>query len=311
MNKIARFSRKRRSKLTHVVILISVIFAVAFVGRLAYVSIAGHRYAHDLCLVYDKPYRTGSTTIERSLCDCWKLKFNATDQELMSPVDRIPLMMNKSDRNVMRCIGHVTITDAQILHMRSDCAKLFYLTSIRPMQQRMASYGKNDAIYGQIYTNMTLSRDQLRNAVLWARKSGRMEEFRYELYPYNEKATLKIVPDYVIRHESFDDDLLRLLHAFDCPQVVQSTNIHSLEVDGAIPENAKPGRTRERSMTNETTNIDNMTFEQLKEQLENIPLHFGDQQHEQMQEIAKSSNVDGLSKAKRLLQIHGVKIPPK
>lgn len=114
---------------------------------------------------------------------------------------------------------------------------------------------------------MMLSRDPLRNAVHRARTRGRMEEFRYETYPYIEKSILRIEPDYVIRKETFVDDFMKILHAFHCSQEVKSTSIHALGIHDDVAANAKPGKPRERTMLNETSNLDAMTFEQLEEEL--------------------------------------------
>lgn len=110
----------------------------------------------------------------------------------------------------------------------------------------------------------------------------------------------------MIRKEMFEEDLLGILEAFQCPKVVRSTNIHALEIDDDVAANAKPGRTRERTMLNETSNLDDMTFEQLRDELDNIPLNYGDKLHLRMHEIAKLSNQDGIRRANVLLQLHGV-----
>lgn len=267
-------------------------------------------YAHDACFFYDKPYRTGSTTIEQSLCQCWARTFNATDKSQVNQDQRVPEMLNKTARVVVRCVGHVTMSLADADRLTSECQHLFYLSSTRDIQSRMASFGKNDAIYGQIYTNMTLSREQLVNAVHWARSPrGRLEELIYENYPYPHvprEVAYRLEPDYVIRYDNFADDLLKLLEAFQCEGVVQTTNIHALDTED-IPFNNKPGRTRHSTMPNKSTDWDALSMEQLKDELLNTPINLGNKIHLHMLEIAEKSNDKALRLARMLRDKYAVK----
>lgn len=266
-------------------------------------------FTHDLCLLYDKPYRTGSTTIERSLCECWTKSFNVTDKSQVDQNKRIPEMLNRTSRVVVRCTGHVTMSIADADRMSRECRHLFYLSSTRDIQSRMASFGKNDAIYGQIYTNMTLSREQLINAIHWARgRRGQLEELIYENYPYPhvpQNVERRLDPDYVIRYDNFADDLVRLLDAFRCEKVVRTTNIHALD-DEDIPSNVKPGRTRHSTMPNKSTDWDSMPMEQLKAELLSTPTRFGNKIHLRMTNIAERANEQGLKLARLLTDAYAI-----
>ena len=188
------------------------------------------------CLVYDRPPRTGSTTIEETLGKCMHHKGYKGAQWLHSGNRTMGILemlsFNYLNRSSVR--PHIYMTHQDHKRIISGCDCLFYITSIAPMEERLISrykYGLREGHGNSTFklrklnrkVNRHLSSQKYRDQLL-------AEEQRYHLYPYingkvNENE--RIVPQYVIRKKHLKDDLRLLLNALNCQDTpITSNNVH-------------------------------------------------------------------------------------
>eukprot|EP00178_Gracilaria_changii_P023421 TRINITY_DN70898_c0_g1_i1.p1 TRINITY_DN70898_c0_g1~~TRINITY_DN70898_c0_g1_i1.p1 ORF type:complete len:295 (+),score=53.42 TRINITY_DN70898_c0_g1_i1:339-1223(+) len=185
------------------------------------------------CIVYERPPRTGSTTIGDALEKCllplgyeqpsWK-GFDAR-RSVISDMLRLPF------ERVMVVSRHFYMNHTTLQHLRSGCESLLYITSTAPMKRRLWSLVK----YRQFskHGNASLNKQQVQSAIEDLKKE-KQQLVILNAYPYlyNLSSVVdleqkeRIEPDYVIRTSSLVDDVSSLLRSFGCMSPVISLNIH-------------------------------------------------------------------------------------
>lgn len=243
-------------------------------------------FKQDKCFLYDKPPRTGSSTVSNALRKCWmshKFLFPPSQQQLQYN-STISTMLNTSAKNVAITGVHFSMPAKEIEKLFRDCRNMFYVTSTRSMRERIASKAKYEVSNGRVYMNTTLTTEQMKTAFEKARADNTSEE-RLEAYPFPEKKRLN--PDYIIRSEMFSDDLQSLLRAFNCNESFFSKNLHKAETETNQSSNL--------SHVSEASFADNVDYSA-------ISLQLGDARHIRLSRMAKLNNMNGLQKASRLIQ---------
>lgn len=201
-----------------------------FLNQTSSFAKSSHDLPQNLCLIYDKPPRTGSSTISNALRKCWmsygykfpvptSKEFNITISKMLDlPGDRVGLAG-----------VHFTMSSSELTKISLMCKHSYYVTSTRPMPERIASKAKFEVSGGKTYQNTTLSEDDLERAIQKAINDNTTEE-RLERYPFIDQ---KIEPDYIIRSQNFSEDLKALLRSFRCGEEFYTKNLHIVEEESS------------------------------------------------------------------------------
>lgn len=210
-----------------IVKLVMVITAAALILR----YIIGPKFLFSRqtqCIFYDKPPRTGSTTVARALYECLQSKGYTGITTPINSLERdevIPDMLSHPGYRKSAVRKHVTVTPEQIRELWDSCNRLLYITSTRSMKERIWSKAKYRMTPKHRSSNLT--DEQATKALRFALKDNETEE-RLEQYPFSASST-DIEPDYVIRADSLHDDLNRLLHSLQCPVDYTDRNVHKVK----------------------------------------------------------------------------------
>lgn len=180
------------------------------------------------CIFYDKPPRTGSTTVARALYACLQSKGYTGITTPISSLERdevIPDMLSHPGYKKSAVRKHVTVTPEQIRQLWNSCNLLLYITSTRSMKERIWSKAKYAMTPKHRSSNLT--EEQSTRALRLALEDNKTEE-ELEQYPFSTSST-DIEPDYVIRADSLNDDLNRLLRSLKCPVEYTDRNVHKVK----------------------------------------------------------------------------------
>lgn len=265
-------------------------------------------YEHDLCLLYDKPKRTGSTTIARAIHECWHGVFDLKPYRRPRPTrETVNLMLDSNRSVVAHALHHVYFSDADCVSVYANCRHVFHVTSTRRMNERLASYAKVVALQRRnLARNSTVTPDDLRKAASVLVKEAPRLERLYEKGVYHGRHTIPV--DYVIRHEFLDRDLSALLRAFHCSPNVDRKNVHA--VDSSVVNLTHLDMLGSFSNFSHAlltdADIDKLNLQQVYYFLSNFPLAYGDRLHNQFTKLAKRVNENGLKKASSFESISGI-----
>lgn len=239
--------------------------------------------AQDLsCFLYDRPPRTGSTTIFHALRNCTVLHHGFAAlrspqlQDEYAVVDRMLRLLQGPRRSLVE--KHAKLARPALAALRARCRRLLYVTSCRPMRERLWSRQKYRAVPGNV--NSTLTDADHDHALKKLRTDTRNEPF-LEAHPYLERGEIpaeledaeRLVPDYVIRngqHGKFTEDLQKLLAALGCDPHFTPTNVHESDRD--------------------------------REVVKGIKLKLGDKIYKKLVNIAEAKNEMGLEKARQFMR---------
>lgn len=188
------------------------------------------RTEESRCVLYDRPPHTGSTTMMITLQSCMKAKgyrIFATTHGKEAIRARLGSFLKDGNTRRAMSSGHLQINKSEADDMLQSCPNLFYITSTRPMPDRLFVWAK------QMVANRTDVRFQnLLRKVKRSLISGEMFEMEkyFEKYPYVEAIaeSERLTPHYVIRSSHFEDDAKPLLDALNCSGFLQSGNRHSI-----------------------------------------------------------------------------------
>lgn len=229
-----------------------------------------------LCFVYDRPPRTGSTTISATVRPCLQaLGFQQPRAESRSVRPLLVRRMLALDGPRVGLLSkHMYMSVADTRRLRAECERLFYVSSTREMRARMWSAVKDGVSGEDDAVNDRLEKKALKRYFANENAEGFLEEYPY-LGVNNTRMGVpveqRMVPDYVIRNELMDQDLGRLMTVFNCSTSVHSKNVHK-------------GK------------------EALERELLKKSLEFGDATYRRLSKLAADVNEEGLRKAAAFLQ---------
>lgn len=241
----------------------------------------------EICLVYDRPPRTGSSTAGRAFQECWdKLYFNIVNKKrLADDADTIQTLV-KSGPFVAATSYHFIITADDLVSLTTRCKNLFYVTSTRQLRERIIStaLGSVEKHTFTFADNVTLREDEIPVAMSIANQRAESIERKLESYPYR-RTEERITPDYIIRYQNFSEDLAAILQAFGCSGSFESVNIHILGDKSQLSESSE-----QDDVNSANKRLQNMQFN----------LTQNDNRHTEMSKLAELVNSRGLVKAQRL-----------
>lgn len=192
------------------------------------------------CFIYDRPPRTGSSTISDALETCLRgkdyvLAYARTQEERQFVVSHM-LQFRRTTRGAVH--SHVYMNQNDTTFIRQVCDIVLYVTSTNPMIRRIVSQVKYSLFEG--HGNASVSTSDVISA-LQTRDFTKYEEF-LERYPYvyqEVNVRNQLIPDYIIRATQLEYDLTRLLRALRCRDKLESQNVHSLGSNSATPSHTR------------------------------------------------------------------------
>lgn len=229
------------------------------------------------CFLYDRPPRTGSTTISTALMDCLRASdfaiASASRREDRPLVISRMLAARRPNRAAVR--AHLAVSSRDVDAIRHGCDSFFYVTSCSPMWRRLASWMKYSL--GDGHGNRTVQLEGVVSA-LQSRNFSDNERF-LEAYPFTEESfeeRHRLLPDYVIRSHALLNDTIELLSALGCRNFPTSENVHVLQ------------------------SVDTDLLERKLEDVgRNMSLVFSDRRYKQLLQRAEQNNHRGLDLARQ------------
>ena len=190
------------------------------------------------CFIYDKPPRTGSTTIGIALRKCLSQQgFKQPSLVLRSQRSEVTgMLLGLEALRVGTISRHLRLDGTDVARLRRECGRVAYVTSCKPMRARLWSAAKYH--FQDRLGNSSLSGAEKTRAVQIV-ELDRWKERYLEAYPYlnaEDEPNLTAVgqrleADYVVRAENMDEDLGRLLKVLGCGGQFQNRNVHKVEED--------------------------------------------------------------------------------
>eukprot|EP00178_Gracilaria_changii_P003227 TRINITY_DN1472_c0_g1_i1.p1 TRINITY_DN1472_c0_g1~~TRINITY_DN1472_c0_g1_i1.p1 ORF type:complete len:293 (-),score=49.15 TRINITY_DN1472_c0_g1_i1:1626-2504(-) len=198
-----------------------------------------HVYQRDTkrCIVYDRPPRTGSTTISKTLHQCLtSLGYKQPPwMGHQARADDIHNMLHQPFASVALVSRHFFMNASSLQQLYTGCDSLLYVSSTAPMVERVWSAMK----YRQLgrHGNGTLSEQQTTSALADVQQQQAVIQL-LNAYPFwknmhtalDTRAINRPQPDYVIRKSHLIHDLLRLLQTLKCDTQVKSYNVHTAQL---------------------------------------------------------------------------------
>lgn len=228
------------------------------------------------CIFYDRPPRTASSTIVKALKPCLEEKHYRLKQGYSTRQGLVTETLALSGSKKAILGKHVIMDESSLDAIRHVCNRVFFLTSTRPMKERLSSHAIGTMANG--HGNSTLDRHTYEIAMEKAANgimAGNVtKESVLESYPFYNRTFIPkrklFIPDYVIRYHHLKEDLGALLDSFGCP------------AEGYISENVHHIRSRD-------------TLDTL---YDTWNLTCGDKTYKRLTKIANKRNNKGLRKAR-------------
>lgn len=223
------------------------------------------------CFLYDRPMRTGSTTITSALRKCikahgWAIAAQTKEGEFHNAITN---SLRVSEGDSLGIMQHLWISDADVRALYSRCDRVVYISSCAKLSDQLWSAAKmlsNVRKNG----NSTLDDDKTAAALQWLRDYAAPYARMYEFYPHiRTQAPLKVQedgrfpdvppsferasislpfqPDFVIRKEHMETDLADLLTALNCSSSFRSKNVHAVSESDADAEDTLMAKVRDAS----------------------------------------------------------------
>lgn len=238
------------------------------------------------CILYDRPLRTGSTTISRTLDRCLQQKGYHVLRAAGRNITRENVMHRlAADTSLKRAslLQHVYATVDDFASVTHSCHQFFYISSCANMMSRILSMMKYATFEG--HSNHSVDAAVLAEEVERKDKAVASRESFFEEYPYVDGGvaeTDRISPHFIIRKPFLMRDLRNLLDALGCQHVeIESMNVHELDLN--TEQSAEEGA---RHIEDVLSNAEKF-------------LRMGDHRFRTLMSIAGKSNQRGLQLAKK------------
>lgn len=208
------------------------------------------------CFLYDRPQRTGSSTMVFALRECILNTLNFSESLYPNrfikneQIQRL-FALATIDRNLKRAVvsNHVHMAGNDVNLLRSNCKSLLYVSSTRPIMDRLwsrakyhemqkASRDRDKTGFFLLNTrNESVTEAQFEAAISQKEKIIIKHELALENFPYMDRFENevllgkgeRIVPDYIVRnglHGFYNQDLTMLLSALGCSTNFTPANQH-------------------------------------------------------------------------------------
>lgn len=302
--KRSKLSSSMRVSLT--IIVTAVVISLSWLNSSQITHLTWRVFTSDAprCVVYDKPPRTGSTTIAGALRPCFKKKGYESlppgpPRTWYSYMQRFLEM----DAHRRAAVGsHMFVTAPEMQKLRQECSTLLYISSTRPVAERVLSVIKYETFSGHGKRNITSS---LISKILRGVSEEDLQKREYSLehYPYLRQQPVRfrpenkvsehdrIEPDYVIRDTHFQHDLEAILDALGCPYPSEyHANEHTV-----VRQRGDRGVVKTNSRA----------ADRLLARVKRVMV-MGDFRYNQLLEVAEQRNAAGLQLARQISAMDGV-----
>lgn len=204
------------------------------------------------CIVYDRPPRTGSTTVASVLAQCFR-KHRFYVPKFPSRRIRhlhVPLVLSRLDHDFAFVAHHFWLSDTDITLLESRCRQTFFMTSAAPIHERIWSAAKVMSTTSR-NGNFSVGETERRAALQWLAEHGPSYAPYLEAYPFIDLLGPQLVGptdhgavtelpnswapgliprdfqyDFVVRKPSLQDDLAQILDALNCSSAYTVKNVH-------------------------------------------------------------------------------------
>lgn len=213
------------------------------------------RQKGPVCIVYDKPMRTGSSTIATALRECaahhaWQVPPWAEEGSFHAAISGA-LHALRAHTPVALVSSHMWMGQSDVTQLRTRCDALVYITSCAPLHEQLWSAAKMLSTVRKT-GNTSLNDAQTESALHWLRLHSTAYARLYEWYPYiamtepmrrqvdgrfpdlppafhRATVTQPLIADYVVRKGTLQADLGALLRALGCAAdgAMQRRNVHA------------------------------------------------------------------------------------
>lgn len=250
------------------------------------------------CIVYDRPPRTGSTTIASALRLCLRKRgYQSLDPGPPRTWYDIMHRFVNLDSPIRASVGsHIHVTVDEMNQLQNVCSPLLYISSARPVAERILSAVKYESFPGHGKRDILLS---VASDALNKTSDDELQKREYSLenYPYLRQPPVRyhpsnrvhedqrMEPHYVIRDTHFISDLEALLDALGCERV---DNLHA---------NEHPIVDVRSSDVTLSTNLQASQY--LLQKIKKIT-RLNDYRYYRLLEVADRHNIDGLRLARHI-----------
>lgn len=245
------------------------------------------------CVFYDRPPRTGSSTISNALHDCMIQKdFSSVGGHSKSGRNYVMSeMLNFSTDFRASVRGHIVLSYNDTLKLKKYCDEYLYISSISPIIKRVVSQVKYSMFHG--HHNQTINivslvnRMKVRDTVIIQGQEAFLESYPYDVNDTIISEENRLQPHYIIRRDQLVDDLTALMGAMNCEGIsLQSRNVHPIISDNV----------------NKTETEDFNTSEIMEElrQVVTSKIQGGNHRYLKLSEMARRRNKDGLLRAQKM-----------
>lgn len=236
----------------------------------------------ERCILYDRPPRTGSTTISAALNICLKYKqysgLLSTPRHGRENVIIDMLKQKEPYRTSVR--SHLVLSRRDVSDIEQTCREFLYISSTSSMATRLLSQVKYGMFEG--HGNQTVTAKDLINSVNRRPEESIQEQEAFlESYPYSVNEDIdeedRLNPHFIVRQEFLEEDISALLRALRCENVtLNSDNIHS--VVNTTPNETEPVAKVFRDLRGNIT----------------LNMQMNDHRYRTMVQQAQSQNIRGL-----------------
>lgn len=209
------------------------------------------------CLVYDRPPRTGSTTVSTALQAClsergWHAP-SGQPENLRKNTVTVALEHDHNDYAVVK--GHSLLSPGDLQRIKSRCGRnAFFITSTARMDERVWSAAKMSLQDGN--GNSSLHASRIAGVHKYLLSTGARYADYLDMYPFTNVSGRAFLLDggirrvdvdladdmrrhgfgwdYVIRKAHMATDLSKLLTVLGCPRAFDVMNVHSVQGDAGL-----------------------------------------------------------------------------
>lgn len=212
------------------------------------------------CLLYDRPMRTGSTTITTALRHClkqtpgWAFAVRTAEGDYHHVIrNALRVHHNETVARNLVIMQHMWISDADVHMLFHKCAQVLYVSSCARLSEQVWSAAK---MLSNVRENGNSSLDdvQMRAATAWTEAHAVDYARFYESYPHilshaplqrqdngrfpdippsfeRIPITRAFAPHFVVRKHFMETDLSALLAAMRCTSSFKTKNVHAVSHD--------------------------------------------------------------------------------
>lgn len=209
------------------------------------------------CIIYDRPPRTGSTTVAYALSRCFHVKrfYIAKFPSRSIRHLHVPLVLSRSEKNFALVGHHFWMSETDIRLLEERCNGTFYMTSVAAIHDRLWSAAKVMSTTS-VNGNFSVGDRERMQALEWLKQNGLGYAAYLEAYPFIDLLGPQligktdfgavtelpnswgpgIIPkhfqyDFIFRKDNLSHDLSQILTALNCPSSYAIKNVHSEQVD--------------------------------------------------------------------------------